>query len=113
MNWFEIHYKHYNKQKILNSFGDTKSRHWSHESLKSEKKMQLHKDLKYKRRPDLERENMHIVIVDIKGHSKIQSQTFINDAALMWNNAPSAIKDCKTIGSVKKQIKIFIQSLPI
>ena len=49
----------------------------------------------------------------IKGHTKIQSQTFINDAALMWNNAPSAIKDCKTLWSVKKQIKIFVQTLPI
>ena len=49
----------------------------------------------------------------IKGHSKLQSKTFINDAANIWNKAPSAIKECKTLNSVKKQIKIFIQTLPI
>ena len=32
----------------------------------------LHKDLKYKRRLDLERENMHIVIVDIIGEKPIR-----------------------------------------
>ena len=49
----------------------------------------------------------------IKGHSKIQSQTFINDAALLWNNAPNIIKDCKTLSAAKKQINIFIRTLPI
>ena len=49
----------------------------------------------------------------IKGHSKIQSNTFIDDAAQLWNNAPSAIKNCKTISSAKKQIKIYIKTLPL
>ena len=49
----------------------------------------------------------------IKGKSFLQSLTFINDAANVWNGAPSAIKDCTSLSSVKKQIKIFIQTLPI
>ena len=51
--------------------------------------------------------------LSIKGKSCIQSQTFINDAAKIWNNAPSDIKECKSIYAAKKQIKIYIQSLPI
>ena len=69
-----------------------------------------------KRSEELKREGLKSLNkpeIMIKGHTKIQSQTFINDAALMWNNAPRAIKDCKTLGSVKKQIKIFVQTLPI
>ena len=49
----------------------------------------------------------------IKGNSSIQGQTFINDAARVWNNAPSVLKDCKTLSSARKQIKIFIQTLPL
>ena len=49
----------------------------------------------------------------VKGKTCIQSQTFINDAAKIWNNAPSDIKECKSIYAAKKQIKIYIQSLPI
>ena len=49
----------------------------------------------------------------ISGKSCTQSQTFINDAAHVWNNAPLAIKECKTLSSVKKHIKIYVQSLPI
>ena len=49
----------------------------------------------------------------IKGKSYLQSQTFINDAANIWNAAPSAIKDFASLCSVTKQIKIFIQTLPI
>ena len=51
--------------------------------------------------------------VVINGKSNIQSQTFINDAAKVWNNAPSVIKECTTLSSVKKQIKIFVCTLPI
>ena len=49
----------------------------------------------------------------IKGKSKIQSQTFVNDAALLWNRAPKSIKECKTLAAAKKQIKIFINTLPL
>ena len=38
----------------------------------------------------------------IKGKSFLQSLTFINDAANVWNGAPSAIKDCTSLSSVKK-----------
>ena len=37
----------------------------------------------------------------------------INDDAKLWNHAPVAIKTCKTLGSAKTQIKLFIQSLPL
>ena len=49
----------------------------------------------------------------IKGKTCTQSQTFINDAASVWNVAPKVLKECTSLGSVKKQIKIFAQTLPI
>ena len=49
----------------------------------------------------------------ITGKSKIQSLKFVNDAAHLWNRAPTAIKDSKTLGSAKKQIKTFIKTVPI
>ena len=49
----------------------------------------------------------------IKGKTSLQSQTFINDAASIWNSAPSTLKECNTLGSVKKQINLFIRTLPI
>ena len=49
----------------------------------------------------------------ITGKSNIQSLTFINDAGLLWNRAPTNIKDCKTLISAKKLIKQYVLSLPI
>ena len=49
----------------------------------------------------------------IKGTSFTQSNTFINDAARVWNNAPQAIKDCKSIDTAKKAIRQYIVTLPI
>ena len=37
----------------------------------------------------------------IEGISCIQSQTFINDAAKVWNEAPAIMKECKTIITAK------------
>ena len=49
----------------------------------------------------------------ITGRTNIQSMTFINDAAKVWNNAPSVIKECTSMSSVKKLIKTFTKTLPI
>ena len=49
----------------------------------------------------------------IKGKSRTKSQTFINDAAKIWNEALCAIKDCISLLLAKIQIKIFIEMLPI
>ena len=48
----------------------------------------------------------------INGTSLIQSNSFINDAARVWNTAPQAIKECKSIGTVKKLIRKYIVNLP-
>ena len=42
------------------------------------------------------------------GKSLSQSQTLINDAAKIWNEAPRAVKDCTSLHQAKTQIKIFI-----
>ena len=47
------------------------------------------------------------------GKTNMQDSTFINDAARLWNVAPAAIKNCKTLFAAKKQIKIFVRTLPI
>ena len=49
----------------------------------------------------------------IKGKSPLQSQTFIHDAAMVWNSAPRALKECVSLNTVKKQINLFICTLPI
>ena len=47
------------------------------------------------------------------GKSRSQSQTFINDAATIWNEAPHAVKDYTSLHQAKNQIKIVIKTLPI
>ena len=49
----------------------------------------------------------------ITGRSSIQDASFINDTARVWNNAPEALKSCKSLHTVKKQIKIYTKTLPI
>ena len=49
----------------------------------------------------------------IYGFSQIQSQSFINDEARVWNSAPKKIKECNSLCLAKKLIRIHIQSLPI
>ena len=43
---------------------------------------------------------------------KLQS-TFHSDAENLWNKAPDAIKNSKTLHSAKREIKKFIITLPI
>ena len=47
------------------------------------------------------------------GKTRIQENTFFNDAAHLWNTAPKSIKDCKTVSAAKKQIKLFVKMLPL
>ena len=47
------------------------------------------------------------------GASKKAQKTFINDSTRVWNGAPQSIKNCKSLYTAKKEIKIFIKSLPI
>ena len=49
----------------------------------------------------------------ISGKSYLQSHTFYNDAAKVWNGVPVEIKKCKTLISAKKSIKKFVLTLPI
>ena len=39
--------------------------------------------------------------------------TFYNDAANLWNAAPKTIKECNTVCTVKKQIKLHVKTLPL
>ena len=53
---------------------------------------------------------------DLLVESKVTNRsqkTFINNAIHIWNLAPSAIKECKSLYSAKKAIKVFVASLPI
>ena len=43
----------------------------------------------------------------IKGKSLVQSTSFMNDAAKLWNEAPSNIKESKTQMRAKKYIKMY------
>ena len=39
--------------------------------------------------------------------------TFIGNATRIWNKAPCTIKNVKTIGAAKKEIKKYCKTLPI
>ena len=51
--------------------------------------------------------------LQVKGRSHLQTLTFSNDAAKIWNEAPKNIRESKTLVSAKKYIKLFVQTLPI
>ena len=63
----------------------------------------LRTGLKDKNKPDLV----------ITGKTHLQSMSFINDAAKIWNEAPLNIKESKTLITAKKYIKLFVKTLPI
>ena len=46
-------------------------------------------------------------------HSLSEDATFIKDAARIWNLAPCALKECKSLFTVKKEIKKFVLTLPL
>ena len=43
------------------------------------------------------------------GKSHSQSQTFINDAAKIWNEAPCAVKDCTSLHQAKTKLKSLLK----
>ena len=43
---------------------------------------------------------------------KILTSTFVSDAAKLWNKAPDSIKQCESLNAVKKQIKMYTETLP-
>ena len=47
------------------------------------------------------------------GISKVTQNTFIKDCKKMWNNAPAAIRMCETLYSAKKEMKKYVNTLPI
>ena len=44
---------------------------------------------------------------------RVSKASFVFDAAKLWNQAPQAIKDCKTLRSAKNAIKSYCKTLPI
>ena len=51
-------------------------------------------------------------IKELYGSDTLRS-TFINDAIKVWNLTPVSIKKCKSLFSVKREIKKFVSTLPI
>ena len=43
----------------------------------------------------------------------MSQRTFLNDAGHVWNNAPDSLKKCNSLYSVKKAIKLFVETLPL
>ena len=48
-----------------------------------------------------------------EGASIISRCTYQNDASRIWNKAPVNVKSCKSLWSVKKEIKNCVNTLPI
>ena len=51
--------------------------------------------------------------LQVKGKTELRQSSFVNDAANNWNTAPNIIKQSKSLFSAKKEIKKFVQTLPI
>ena len=47
------------------------------------------------------------------GFSNSTRSTLRNDAIRCWKKAPKSIKNCKSLNTVKEQIKSFVKTLPI
>ena len=45
--------------------------------------------------------------------AKSAEESFLRDAAKLWNRAPSYIKEAKSLGIAKSQIKIYCKQLPM
>ena len=43
----------------------------------------------------------------------ISQKLCINDATKHWNQLPTEVTNCMTIGQIKKQTKLFVKTLPI
>ena len=63
------------------------------------------------KRPGLKSSNKPELV--ISEHSKIQSQSFANDSARVWNMASVNIKESKTLCAARRHIKTFVKTLPI
>ena len=47
------------------------------------------------------------------GVSTLSQKTCINDAVKLWNSLPVSVTMCETLSQVKKQAKLFAQTLPV
>ena len=47
------------------------------------------------------------------GLREITRNTSISDAIRIWNRAPMSVTTCQTVYQAKKEIKLFVRSLPI
>ena len=47
------------------------------------------------------------------GKSDLTRNTCISDAIRLWNRAPLNVTSCLTVQQAKKEIKLFVRSLPI
>ena len=46
------------------------------------------------------------------GRSLLTQSSCVSDAVKMWNMAPDSITECKSLYQAKKQIKMYVRSLP-
>ena len=47
------------------------------------------------------------------GRTRLTQNTCISDAIKVWNRAPSAVTDSKSLYQAKKESKKFVKTLPI
>ena len=47
------------------------------------------------------------------GKTEASQSTFLNDSKRVWNEAPQAIRDCKSIFTAKTEIKKFVKTIPL
>ena len=47
------------------------------------------------------------------GVSTCSKNSFYNDGVKAWIKAPDSIRNCESIWSAKKEIKLFVKNLPV
>ena len=58
------------------------------------------------------RSNTNGKLFEVNGLNDLKS-TYINNGVKIWNLAPQSLKDCKSLYTVKTEIKKFVKLLPI
>ena len=52
-------------------------------------------------------------VIKLYASTNVTQNTFINDGIKAWNQVSCKLKDCKTLGSAKSEIKKLVKTLPI
>ena len=51
--------------------------------------------------------------IKLAGNSKLRENSFLNPACKLWNRSPRGLVEAKSEGIARKEIRLFVKSLPL